>query len=93
MAPRKRTIEDCRKLAEERGGKCLSEEYVSARTKKEMKKKLADLRRRDRMKDRKIRSHIESGGQDIKYFIRFNYKECITEEYVKQKLAECGIDT
>jgi len=42
---------------------------------------------RDHLKNQKIAEHTE----DIKYFIRFNYKEPITKEYVIQKLIDCSV--
>jgi very-short-patch-repair endonuclease len=48
---------------------------------------LIQTKRLDRRKNNCIKSHPE----DITYFIRFNYKEPLTEEYVKEKLIKSGI--
>lgn len=40
----------------------------------------------DKIKNELIQQHIASGGEDIKYFIRFSYKEPLTEQYIKQKI-------
>jgi hypothetical protein len=53
--------------------------------------KLKKRKAMDLIKDKKIREHIAEGGKDIKCFVRFNYKECITEQYVRQKLTDAGI--
>lgn len=44
------------------------------------------LKQRDQRKNRLIAEHPE----DVKYFIRFNYKEKITEGYVREKLIKSG---
>ena len=41
----------------------------------------------DKIKDNKMKEHPD----DIKYFIRFSYKEPITKEYVRRKLLDYGI--
>ena len=48
---------------------------------------LKKRKRLDRLKNKKIKNHPE----DIRHFIRFNYKEDITEEYVVKKLKKCGV--
>jgi hypothetical protein len=45
------------------------------------------IKNRDKLKNKKIKEHPE----DVKYFIRFNYKEKITKEYVVKKLKANGI--
>ena len=42
--------------------------------------------KRDKLKNKLIKK-----SNDIKYFIRFNYKEPITKEYVLEKLIKDGI--
>ena len=44
-------------------------------------------RQLDNIKNKKIKEHIE----DIRYFIRFNYKEKMTKEYVIEKLKQNNI--
>ena len=41
----------------------------------------------DKIKDKKVEKHRE----DVRYFIRFNYKDEITKEFVKQKLVNAGV--
>lgn len=48
-------------------------------------------RKFDRLKNRLIKKHIKNNGQDIKYFIRFDYKEPLTEEYIRAKLIKKGV--
>ena len=43
--------------------------------------------RRDKLKNKKIAQN----SQDVKYFIRFNYKEKITKEYVIKKLINNNV--
>lgn len=38
-----------------------------------------------------IKKHINSDGSDIKYFVRFNYKEKLTKDLVKKKLIKKGV--
>ena len=40
--------------------------------------------KRDRLKNKKIHQHPE----DVKYFVRFSYKETITKKYVLNKLEK-----
>ncbi|KKL91009.1 hypothetical protein LCGC14_1898940, partial [marine sediment metagenome] len=47
-----------------------------------------NIKRLDRMKSRKIKKHYN----DVNFFIRFNYREKITKEYVVSKLEDSGID-
>jgi hypothetical protein len=49
--------------------------------------RLEETKRNDNIKNNLISQHKE----DVKYFIRFNYKEKLTKEYVLQKLVSCGI--
>lgn len=49
--------------------------------------RLLKSKKRDRLKNKKIKQHSE----DIKYFIRFNYKENITPDYVYKKINELGV--
>lgn len=51
--------------------------------------KLLLYKKRDKIKSRLISQAIDFGH--INYFIRFNYKEDLTEEYVKDKLITGGI--
>jgi len=44
-------------------------------------------KRNDRRKNRIIKNHPE----DVEYFIRFNYKEPITKEYIIEKLKKNGV--
>jgi len=46
-----------------------------------------DQRKRDILKNKMINKH----KQDVKFFIRFNYKENITTEYVYDKLTKVGV--
>lgn len=46
-----------------------------------------NVKRLDRRKNRKI----SQNPQDVKYFIRFNYKENLTEDYIKEKLIKSGV--
>jgi len=55
---------------------------------KEAKQKLKKQKRLDKLKNKKIARHPE----DIYCFIRFNYKEPITKEYVISKLIEHNIN-
>lgn len=48
---------------------------------------LNDIQIRDAMKNEKIKQHPE----DVRYFVRFNYKEKLTKEYIINKLKECGV--
>jgi hypothetical protein len=43
--------------------------------------------RRDRLKNRKVRSHKD----DVRFFVRFSYKDDITEEFVREKLVSAGV--
>jgi len=56
-------------------------------SKKMAKERLKQTQRLDSLKNKLISEHQE----DVKYFIRFNYTEPITEEYVKNKLIAAGI--
>ena len=49
--------------------------------------KLKLVQQLDILKNQKIAAHPE----DVHYFIRFNYKETITEDYVKNKLLENNV--
>jgi hypothetical protein len=51
------------------------------------KANLISQRQRDRTKNRVIRKHAD----DVRFFIRFSYKECITAEYVREKLTRAGV--
>lgn len=48
---------------------------------------LKNTKRLDKIKNKKIKQHSE----DVKYFVRFNYKEKITREYVLEKLMKNGV--
>lgn len=50
-------------------------------------KEFKETKRRDKLKNRRIKAHPE----DIAYFVRFNYKELLTEEYVRAKLTKAGV--
>ena len=52
--------------------------------KERAEKKLKDRKRKDRLKTRLIKKH----PQDVQYFLRFNYKEPLTKEYVVNKLKK-----
>jgi hypothetical protein len=54
---------------------------------KQAKENLKNVRRLDALKDKKIKQN----KNDIVYFVRFNYKEEITYDYVKEKIIKCGI--
>ena len=56
-------------------------------TLEEAKQKLKYIKKLDKIKNKKMKEHTE----DVKYFIRFNYKENITEKYVIFKLKELGL--
>lgn len=45
------------------------------------------VRRKDREKNKKIKNH----PQDVKYFIRFNYKDKITEDFIINTFCSMGI--
>lgn len=51
-------------------------------SKEEAKTNLKYTKKMDRLKNKKIKSHPE----DVRYFIRFNYKDTITKEAIKNKL-------
>jgi len=51
------------------------------------KEALSLTKRRDKIKNKLIKQHSE----DIKYFIRFNYKEKLTKEYITEKLKKYGV--
>ena len=51
-------------------------------------KTLMETQRLDRLKSKKIKQH----PKDVKHFIRFNYKEDITEEYVIKKIKKYGVN-
>lgn len=55
---------------------------------REAKKKLKYVTKMDKLKNRKVKQHPE----DIKYFIRFNYKEDLNYKYVYKKLMTLGIN-
>lgn len=59
--------------------------------KKDMQIKLDKAKEYDNLKNKLIREHIETKSEDIKYFIRFNYKESINNNYVKAKLIDAGV--
>lgn len=44
-------------------------------------------KQRDRLKNKQIKKHLE----EIRYFVRFNYKEKITKELVIKKLKKSGV--
>jgi hypothetical protein len=48
---------------------------------------LAETKRRDRIKNKKIKKH----PNDIKFFVRFNYREKITEDLIIMKLEKYGL--
>jgi len=55
--------------------------------KRRAKENLKNVKRLDKLKNKKIKTHIK----DIRHFVRFNYKEPITIEYVREKLEKyCG---
>lgn len=56
-------------------------------TEAQARKNLTNIKRLDRLKNKKIKQH----GDEIKYFVRFNYREKITEEYVRHKLCKSGV--
>ena len=60
-------------------------------TKAEAESKLKYTKKMDKIKNKKIKEH----RKDIKYFIRFNYREKnkLTKEYVVSKLIKNGIST
>lgn len=62
--------------------------YFGDSTKKGSKQVLKEIQKRDRLKDKLIKEN----KQDIKYFVRFNYKDKITKEMVKLKLVNVGLD-
>lgn len=51
-------------------------------------KAFKNTQRLDKLKNKKIKQHKE----DIKYFIRFNYKEDINKQYIVKKLNSLGIN-
>lgn len=51
------------------------------------KKKLKSTKYNDKLKNKLIKEHPD----EIQYFIRFNYKHKITEEYVKKQLIKHGV--
>jgi len=56
-------------------------------TKKEASKNLEQTKYLDHIKN----NLIKNNSSDIKYFVRFNYKEDITEEYIREKLKKYRI--
>lgn len=56
-------------------------------SKKEALERFYRQKQLDALKNKKIKQHPE----DIKYFIRFNYKEKLTKEYVVEKLKKYGV--
>lgn len=58
---------------------------------KEAKYNLKIQMHKDVIKNKLIYKHIKKSGQDIKYFIRFDYKENITPEYVQKKFQQLKI--
>jgi glutaredoxin-related protein len=56
-------------------------------SKRNIKAELEKIKKRDKNKDKLIKAHPE----DIKYFIRFNYKEKITKKYIIEKLKKYGV--
>lgn len=53
------------------------------KSKKEMLNKLENTKKLDKLKNQKVSDHPEN----VKYFVRFNYKEKITKKYVLHKLS------
>jgi len=55
-------------------------------SKKNMNKKLHSIQKLDRIKNEKIKNN----PMDIKFFLRFNFKEKITKKYILSKLSKIG---
>ena len=49
--------------------------------------------RRDSIKDALIKEHIKMSGGDVKYYIRFNYKDIrnFNKVFIKTKLKSLGV--
>jgi hypothetical protein len=77
------------KLAIEYDGEQHFEEVrrSASQTKRDIKKALASLQKRDQIKDTLISQHPE----DIKHFIRIKYDEPLTSEHVLERLKQAGI--
>lgn len=58
-----------------------------SKNKDNIEKKYRRRKSLDRLKTRRIREN----SKDIKYFIRFSYKESITKDFVRKKLREAGV--
>lgn len=56
-------------------------------TKDKMLNKLFRTQHLDKLKNKKIKEHSE----DVKYFIRINYKDKITKEYLTERLKYKGV--
>ncbi|MFA5024264.1 MAG: hypothetical protein WC523_04870 [Patescibacteria group bacterium] len=61
--------------------------FGSTQTKNDTQKKLLACIKRDKLKDKLIKEHPE----EVKYFIRFNFKEKLTKECVINKLKKHGV--
>jgi len=51
--------------------------------------KFKDTKKRDKLKNKKVSEHPE----DVKYFVRFNYKEkkSFSKDYISKRLSEIGV--
>lgn len=61
---------------------------ISEERAKEMFK---DTKERDKLKNKLIKSHIKNSGVDIQNFIRFNYRQDITEELILNEFKKEGL--
>lgn len=75
-------------LAVEYDGRQHFEAVNFGNNKAKAQEEFALTKKRDAIKAFKIKQ-----SPHIDYFVRFNYKEHITEEYVRDKLLKCGVPT
>lgn len=54
---------------------------------KQAKENFRNVKKLDKLKNKKVLLHSE----DIRYFVRFNYKEELTENYIRAKIVKCGV--
>ena len=78
--PKKLTLNDAKKSAQQMDGECLSTIYINNNTK---------------MKWKCVNKHIWESSlhsvKDIKYFVRFNYKDELSESFVRERLIKIGV--
>jgi len=57
------------------------------------KENLKNTRTMDKLKNKLIKNHIKNNSKDIKYFVRFDYREKLTKITVENKLKKIGVPT